>query len=517
MIRIAKTEAGMVQGYPSGDPRITVYKGIPYAKPPVGELRWRVAQPMDPWDGIYKADHFADIPMMYVQPGTEEGDFYNKELNPTADELPMSEDCLYLNIWTPAESPDEKLPVLFYIHGGGFTAGYSYEMEFDGERVARKGVIMVTVGYRLNVFGFFAHPELSAEDPDAPKGNYGVTDQMTALKWVKRNIGAFGGDPDQIVIAGQSAGAASVQCQLVSPMTRGLFQGAIIQSAVSPVFADAPAPRTVSLAQAEEKGECLLKEIGLKSIEEARACSAKELIEKIKNVYPKGLRASPVTDGIYLTEDPGDAYLNNHYPNIPIMFGHNYGEAVKNAFRMGPALPENVSEYETYVQSLGEDGEQFRQIAPVSTDEEVKKLFTSLEYNRMFAGTRMFGALASEQGRTVYSYLFDAPIPGEDDPGSFHGAEMWFSFDSLNRCWRPFEGYHYDLARQINGYWVNFVKNCDPNGCDWHGKKLPEWKPYDLKHGYIMKFEKEPVLTENESSELMKFRIEYTKKKHSGK
>ena len=511
MLRQVKIENGLLQGIPGGDPRITVFKGVPYAKPPVGELRWKNAQPLDNWDGVKVADKFAPVPMMYDGPGVNKADFYTKELNPTATEYEMSEDCLYLNVWTPAETADEKLPVFFYIHGGGHTAGYSYEMEFDGERVARKGVIMVSIGYRLGLFGFFAHPELTAEDPDAPKGNYGLTDQLFALKWVKRNIAAFGGDPDKITIAGQSAGAASVQSLITSPMAEGLIQGAIVQSSISPSFKDISMSRCKTLEDAEKDGVALLKEIGISSIAEARNTDAFELINRILKLHPlKGVRAWTVIDNVYLHEDAGSAYLNNHYHNIPIIYGHNFGEAMRGFFRMGPNGPKTLAEFDEFAKVYGEHADEFKALANVKTDEDVVKLFEGDDFNTMFAGAKLFGHIASSQGRRVYTYLFDAPIPGEDNAGSYHGSEMWFTFDSLNRCWRPFTGLHYDLARKINGYWINFIKTGDPNGKTWIGEDLPEWKPFTSDDEFIMGFKENPFRWERPTDDLLKFRIDFT-------
>ena len=241
MLRTVKTECGIVRGIEAADPRITAFKGVPFAAPPTGENRWRAPQPCKPWDGVLDCARFAPISMQDT-PGLGDG-FYNREWH-VDPQIPMSEDCLYLNIWTPAKSADEKLPVLVWYFGGGLQWGYTAEMEFDGERMARRGIVVVTVNYRLGVFGFLAHPELTSAQPDAPT-NFGNLDQQAGLMWVRRNIAAFGGDPGRITIMGQSAGAMSVQQLCLSPLAKGLVAGAVMSSGggVSANFASvSPAP-----------------------------------------------------------------------------------------------------------------------------------------------------------------------------------------------------------------------------------------------------------------------------------
>jgi para-nitrobenzyl esterase len=227
MLREVKTDKGYVRGIPAADPRITVFRGIPYAKPPVGELRFRAPMPADPWEGVLECKEFGPIPVQDT-PGNP-ADFYEKEWN-VDPETPMSEDCLYLNVWTPAKHSEEKLPVLIWFFGGAFQVGHASEMEFDGERMARRGIIVVNVNYRVNIFGLLAHPALTAENPDGPNSNFGLLDQREAMLWVQKNIAAFGGDPDNVTIGGQSAGAGCVLNHIVSPVTEGLFKRAIMQS-----------------------------------------------------------------------------------------------------------------------------------------------------------------------------------------------------------------------------------------------------------------------------------------------
>ncbi len=269
-------EEGKIRGIHGWDPRVAVFRGIPYAAPPVGELRWRAPEPPEKWEGVRVADTYGPIACQPV-PGSRPEEFWTREIHPTGQEFEMSEDCLYLNIYTTARTGKEKLPVLIYIHGGGFKGGYPYEVEFDWEHMAKKGIVAVSIAYRLGVLGFLAHPWLSEESPDEAKGNYGTLDQLAALKWVKRNIAAFGGDPDKITIAGQSAGAMSVQNLMTSPLAEGLIGGAIIESSVTVAFAE-KADRRHPLEGAEKLGVEFFEKAGIGSLEEARRMPARELV-----------------------------------------------------------------------------------------------------------------------------------------------------------------------------------------------------------------------------------------------
>lgn len=500
-------EAGELQGIFGYDPRVTVFKGVPYAKPPVGDLRWRAPQPMDKWDGVYMADHYGPMACQ-ITPGEDPADFWSKEIHPTGTEFEMSEDCLYLNIFTPAKKGDENLPVLFYIHGGGYQGGYPYEVEFDWEHMAKKGIVVVAVAYRLGILGFLATPELSAEAPDEPKGNYGILDQLYALKWVKRNIKAFGGNPDKITIAGQSAGAGSVQCLLTSSMAKGLIAGAIIESSVAADFVDS-GKKDTSLKHAEETGKKFFEKAGINSMEEARKMEGRELIKLSNELLGPGFHFEPTIDGILLTETAFEAYLHNHHHNVPVLAGYNRGETEMFAAIFG-SIPGNLKELDTYADAFGEKKAEFLQLCDVKEDKEIKPLFLSDAMVGIVSGTYMFGHLQSRQNRKTYLYEFNAEIPGDDNVGAYHGSEMWFAYDSLARCWRPFTGKHYDLARQISSYWVNFVKNGDVNGVDIFGNELQEWKMFTEEQPFVMEFTDKPEKSKNKESDLMKFRIEYT-------
>lgn len=489
MLRKVETKNGTIQGLVGRDPRITVFRGVPYAKPPVGKLRWKAPQPAENWEGVRKCYEYGDMPMMRVHPGTDES-FYKRELHPTSAEYGMSEDCLYLNIFSPAETVDDNLPVFCYIHGGGLQDGYNYEVEFDGERVARRGVIVVMISYRLGLFGFLAHPEITGETAEGEViSNFGMQDQSLALHWVHENIKNFGGNPDRIVICGQSAGAGSVQSQLCSPMNEGIIAGAICQSAVSMAFGDEESilGRMQTLEEAEQHGANFFQSIGVKSLAEARAMDAYELMRRLDEAAPKGvmfgLAFGICIDGKFVKEPVASSYYNNRIPNVPMIVGVCMGET-QGMFGGANLTCEDIQKRAEY---YGDKKEEFLKLANVLSDEDAAELGRGDAFNNFLSSSRGFCELRSGMGQNVYYYIFDHDIPG-DDAGSFHGSDLWFMFDSLGNSWRPFEGKHYDLARQVCSYWTNFVKTGDPNGLDYNGNALPKWDVYTTDNKAVMKF-----------------------------
>lgn len=498
-------ESGILQGIHGWDPRVAVFRGIPYAAPPVGQLRWKAPQEAEKWAGVRMADRYGPMACQPV-PGSNPEEFWTREIHPTGPEFEMSEDCLYLNVYTPARKGDEKLPVLMYIHGGGFKGGYPYEVEFDWEHMAKKGMVVVAAAYRLGVLGFLAHPWLSAETPNAPKGNYGTQDQLAALKWVNRNIAVFGGDPGKITIAGQSAGAMSVQNLITSPMAEGLVAGAIIESSVTVAFAE-KADRGRPLADAERIGTDFFEKAGIKSLEEARKIEAKELVRLEDALLGPGVHFEPAIDGILIRESNFAAYRNNHHQRVPVIAGYNRSEA-QTFLRAFDKPVETLEQFQDYAAGFGEQAQKFIALCNVKSDAEVKTLFDSDALLDLVAGARLFGYIQASQNRTAYIYEFNADIPGEDQPGSYHGSEMWFAYDSLARCWRPFTGKHYDLARQVSSYWANFVKTGNPNGVDTIGQALPEWKAFTAENEFVMEFTDKPDQSKTAVDPLMKFRID---------
>ncbi|WBY64079.1 MAG: Carboxylic ester hydrolase [Thermocaproicibacter melissae] len=474
MIEIAEVENGKVRGLPAYDPEVMVFKGIPFAAPPVGDLRWRAPQPAKNWDGILDAYRFGPIPMQAIPDGNHEH-LYAREWN-LPPETPMSEDCLYLNVWTPAQKPGEKLPVFVWFFGGGLQVGSTVEKEFDGDRLAKRGIVVVTASYRLNVFGFLAHPELTAEAPDAPT-NFGHLDQQFAIKWVKRNIAAFGGDPDNITIGGQSAGGMSVCALLTSPQSDGLFQRAIIESG----FFKSPYGRVAMqypLAEAEETGKEFFRQLGVKTLAEARSLSAEYVRDKAISC---GVFWGTVDDGVFQQGKYEDRIMRKRHP-VPLLFGRT-----DNEFTFGAPV-KSVEEFKKAVARYGDKAERICEIC--HADEGIEAIQKYSVISELDVAMRSLCAAEDRAGITIpkYYYLFGSRMPGWDNPGAFHSSDLWFFFETLAKCWRPFTGPQYDLARVMCNYWANFIKTGDPNGVDADGTPMAEWPPFTEKKPYVMHF-----------------------------
>ncbi|MBP3216819.1 MAG: carboxylesterase family protein [Lachnospiraceae bacterium] len=408
------------------------YLGIPYAKAPVGELRFAAPQKPDVSEDIVKADHFGNRCM---QGGSDP--FYGKEFYSVPEFMPpVSEDCLYLNIWTP-DGADENahLPVGFYIHGGAFMGGAGSEMEFDGEAYARRSVILVTINYRCGIFGFLAHPWLAQESENGLCGNYGTLDQIAALTWVRENIAAFGGDPENITIFGQSAGAMSVQTLCSSRLTDGMFARAILQSGGSygvGLHSDVP------MKEAMQDGAAIVEGMNIHSLQELKDVPAQELMTKFDAYMHKRIEEAggfqnvrlpmiPCIDGCVLEQGYYETMDQGKLHNIPYMLGSN-----------------------------SED------IGCVSKEEQAAGKFGML-YNGVLA----FAAKEEEvQNNPPYVYYFTRQMPG-DDAGAFHSSELWYVFGTLGRCWRPLTDGDFALSNRMLDCWTGFMKNGDP-GADWH-------------------------------------------------
>ncbi len=485
MLRETNTEYGRVRGVPAADPRITAFLGIPYAAPASGELRWRAPRPPKKWDGVRECFIYGDSAMQR-RPGV--GLNVNSQEWHVDPDLPMSEDCLNLNVWTPAMTGDEKLPVIIFIYGGALMWGYTPQMELDGERMARRGVVVVTVNYRVNIFGFFAHPELTAECGDDYCANFGFLDQQAAIAWVKRNIANFGGDPDNVTLAGQSAGAMSTMAQLVSPTTPdGSFHRAIIQSGGGMNFGEKARARfNSSLAQAEKEGEEFLQSIGCNSLAEARALSAEELRDRVFANLDR-YHLGPCVDGKFLTAEPSACFASGNWHKMPLMVG-NTGNDLD--FRGGYFYGDTPEEFKEYIENTyGEKAEEIVKLADfVSGDMDVIRK-NCLEKNAFFS-CQLLALRAADEGLDAYVYTYDGEMPG-DEQGAFHSSELWFMFETLAKCWRPFTGVHYDLARKMCSYWTNFVKNGDPNGKDIDGSDMPLWEKYndENRRGIVFNFD----------------------------
>jgi para-nitrobenzyl esterase len=503
MLRLVQVENGLLQGIPAADPQITVFKGVPFAAPPVGDLRWRAPQPAANWTGVRKADTFGPISFQEV-PGADPAGFYTKEWHVDST-IPMSEDCLYLNVWTPAKSAGEKLPVMIWIYGGAFQSGYTAEMEFDGERLARRGIVLVTIAYRVNVFAWFAHPELTASQSGEFWGNFGFLDQMAAFQWVQRNISAFGGDPGQVTISGQSAGAGSCLAHLVSPLTKGLFGKAIIMSGGGIRSYDMKPDQT--LAQVEQKGVRFLDFLGVRTVAEARRIDAQTLFDKSREFGPF-LTWIHFTDGKFLTQDWTRALLANQRHPVQVMAGHT-----SNDFMAVPkaATPAEFADYAR--QQFGERADEYLAICGFTPDGDLPAMLARASYPRQELGSAIWVQKNAEQGNDpIYYYQFCAEIPG-DNAGAFHSSDLWFVFETLAKCWRPFVGKHYDLARLMCNYWTNFVKTGNPNGPDADGTPMPEWRPYTLAEPAEMQLG-DPVWLKKRREPLMRFLVDFSLENH---
>lgn len=426
MLTRASIRYGALEGVatPAG---YMLFKGVPYAAPAEGDLRWAPPQPPAPWTGVRRCDTWGDACPQNSEHTPET--FYGKEFYCATDYRPSyGEDCLCLNIWTPAQRPDEKLPVMMWMHGGGLQVGYGHEIEFDGDAFAARGVILVTINYRVGLLGYFAHPELTAESPHHASGNYGVLDQVQALRWIRENIAAFGGDPDNITVGGQSGGARSTHALCISPLTTGMIRHAVVQSGGGVATALGRLPREVL----EERGLRFMESAGARSIAELRAMPWPELLAKFKEWLPDAMRGgfNLCTDGYALPASLEDGLLQGRQHNIDYILGHTSKEGIRAA-EVPPGRP------------------------------------------GMAASLRSWARLQLEQGKKpAYLYCFDRQMPG-DDAGAFHSAELWYEFGTLDRCWRPFTDADRRLSDTILGYWTNFARTGNPNG-----EGLPEWKPF---------------------------------------
>jgi para-nitrobenzyl esterase len=399
-----KTNSGIVSGKLSEDSAVKIFMGIPFAAAPVGDLRWKAPQPVTSWEGVRAC---VDNPPSAVQNDPRPFMMWSREFMAPAE--PISEDCLYLNVWTAAEKADEKLPVIVWIHGGGFSGGSGTVPLYDGEAMARKGVVFITINYRLGILGFFAHPDLSAENDNHVSGNYGILDQIAALRWVKENVAAFGGNPDNVTIAGQSAGSMSINCLLVSPLVKGLFHRAIAQS--GSLFST-HRPIALSLPEAERTGVSVLEDSNIPDITTLRKIPADSLLRiKVMGML------SPVIDNV-VVNDVEETYKNGLQNDVPLLLGWNSGDT-----------------------SLF--GNDIKSIYEKWADWQIKK------------------------GKNpVYMYFFDHTPPGEPNYGAFHSAEFAYCLHTLSYWDKPFTHEDYELEELMSSYWVNFAKAGDPGG-DW--------------------------------------------------
>ena len=454
---------GDLQGVYNADKSVEVFAGIPYAKPPVGELRWKEPQDAEPWDGVLLADRFApmgmqprNLPIYYSLAQIIGYHDYKITLDDNYTE-PVSEDSLYLNIRKPAGKLS-KAPVLVYVHGGSLQTGQPWYADYSGEGLAKEGVITVNMGYRLGVFGYFADEELAAESTNGTTGNYGMLDQIKALEWVRDNISAFGGDPDNVTLAGESAGAASVSALCTSPLAKGLFRRVILESSTTASVHPPHSFRT--LDEALETGKATKEKLGCSTVAELRALSAEQLVDEAQ------VHHHMTVDGYALTETPYESYQKGVHNEEAILHGYNEEESA--AFIMFDRA--NMKNYEQKIRAyFGEYSDDLLKLYPASTDEEADLYWAEI-YGAVFFDYPHYclNRLAAQNDIPVYEYLF-AKKNGRI--GNWHSGEEVYCYGNIPDDSTLYDSRDRELSAQMLGYWKSFSENGDPNAGG-----LPEWK-----------------------------------------
>ncbi|WP_297691502.1 carboxylesterase family protein [Phenylobacterium sp.] len=472
------TAGGPVIGMPAWGHGVRVFKGIPFAAPPIGPLRWRPPQPAAPWSGVLAATKFSPACMQQARP---------KGVAPWATgENGISEDCLYLNVWTPAKSAGDRLPVMVWIYGGGGREGSGAEALYAPDNLAKRGVVVVSFNYRVNLFGWMAHPALSAESPDHASGDYGALDQVAALRWVKANIAAFGGDPDKVTIFGESGGSRSVNWLMASPMARGLFRGAIAQSHT--VF-----DRMETLKEAEARGAAFAAAAGAPSLEALRAMPAEALMAAYLKMPNPGMNAA-IVDGAFLPADIRTIFEKGRQNDVALITGGTADEPGGRTHPGGP--PKTAADYVAWLKdAYGPVAERLLAVYPAASDAQAQASYHALLRDANFAGHRTWARLQTKTGKApVWLYLFShaPPAYGPDgratrQAGAPHGSDVAYAFDNLRYAdlqWDAADGL---MARITADYWVNFAKTGDPNG-----PGLSAWPKYDARSEQMLDLDLPP-------------------------
>jgi len=445
-----KLDAGLITGASGKTTGVQVYKGIPYAAPPVGDLRWRAPQPIAAWQGVRKANEFGSICMQAAAPGS------------TAN---MSEDCLYLNVFTAAQRTGEQRPVMVWLHPGGYNSGSGSQPGYDGESFARKGVVIVTLNYRLGAFGFFSHPQLTQEGQGRWAANQAFLDQIAALQWVQRNIAAFGGDPRKVTVFGNSAGGTSISNLVASPTTRGLFVRAISQSGAWLGLSIAPV-RT--LADAEAIGVKAAETLQAQSLADLRAKPAADILRAARG-------AGPVIDGVFFPTDPAQIYARGQQNKVAIIAGSNKDEGT---FFLQSTTA--AAWQERVQQRFAARAADYLKLYPAGSDEEATRSQYDAFRDELGWVDRNYARLQTQAGAKAWLYYFTHEPPGPPlwparASGATHGGEAQFIWNNLiaDRPWRDSD---HAVADYMQAYWINFATKGDPNGGG-----LPKWAPYDAR------------------------------------
>lgn len=461
-----QTASGVVEGFTSPDKTIRIFEGIPFAAPPIGKLRWRPPQPVAPWTGVRKATSFGARCM--------QGRLFK---NMVFRDPGPSEDCLYLNVWTPANSAHAHLPVMVWIFGGGFQAGSASEPRQDGTALARKGVVVVSMNYRLGIFGFFSDPELTKESPHHASGNYGLLDQVAALRWVQKNIAAFGGDPANVTIFGESAGSISVSALMASPVSRGLFKQAIGESGGVFEWTHPMEP----LAQSEQIGAAFAKSVGAPTLSALRAMPAGKILQAA--LREKGLPFWPNVDGYFFPESPWTIYAAGKQAHIPLLAGWNADEHRSSQF-FGHLKPTKANYLARVHADFGPNASSVLKLFPANTPAEIEISAHDLASAQFitYSAWKWLNMQVETGDAPVYAYHFEQTPPtepGRKSRGVHHGSDIQFVFgtlDSQNLAWTANDR---KMSRIMSSYWTNFAKTGNPNG-----PGLPKWPRYDQKTNY---------------------------------
>ncbi|HSC15450.1 MAG TPA: carboxylesterase family protein [Gammaproteobacteria bacterium] len=467
-----KLDAGSLGNSTESSPGIRAFKGIPFAAPPVGALRWREPQPVAKWDGVRDASKFGNV---CIQPdGAGRGP---KGLNIAVapGSPPQSEDCLYLNVWTGARAATERRPVMVYFFGGAFTEGAGSIPLYDGDALAKKGAVVVTMNYRLGPFGFFAHPALTADSPHKASGNYGLADMVASLRWVKSNIAAFGGDPGNVTVFGQSAGAMAIGSLVTSPETKGLIHRAIGQS--GSWMGLGPSAAFATRTRAEETGLKAATDAGVTTVEQLRAMSAADVTAKFRS-------AGMIVDGWIIPEDPSDVFASGRQNPVDVLVGSN-----RDDLSFGPPRPATPEQFrQAAAPRWGALADQFLSLYPHATNEEASKSQADSANDGAFWHMRLFADYQKKQGRQAWLFYFaqNPPAPaGQPAFPAAHASEIPYAFNNLGKpalfpdpsdpALSVASAPDRKVADQMSSYWVNFARSGNPNGAG-----LPTWQEHRI-------------------------------------